>query len=166
MTNTLFSSDPITVVKLDLIEKLKKIAEQSSQKCARFCLHNDTFSGVQQMLVVLHRDARFNPHRHPEHKTESIHLIEGEVGFTVFDDSGSIIEKIRLSPHRQFLIRLAGNTWHLPVVLGEWAVFHEIYQGPYVKNVDVELHDKYRDSIELENLYNLLNLEYETFDDE
>ncbi len=151
--NTLFSDKSITVLDVTLIDQLKSIAAQHPQRCARFCLHQDTAAGVQQMLVVLHQTSRFMPHRHPADKSESVHLMSGELGVALFTDDGQITQRIHLSANRQFLLRLSGQTWHLPVALTEWAVFHEIYQGPYVKELDVEPLPYYQPAAELERLY-------------
>lgn len=151
--NTLFSEQATTVLDVAVIDQLKTLATQHPQRCARFCLHQDTAAGVQQMLVVLHRSSRFMPHRHPVGKSESVHLISGELGVALFADDGQITQRIHLSANRQFLLRLSGHTWHLPVALTEWAVFHEVYQGPYVKELDVEPLPYYKPAAALERLY-------------
>ncbi|TMO34124.1 hypothetical protein CWC25_22765, partial [Pseudoalteromonas sp. S4389] len=65
---------------------LKKISQSHPQKSARYCLHHDKYAGVQELLLVMHRDSRFAPHRHPEYKSESLHIIEGAIGLGVFND--------------------------------------------------------------------------------
>ncbi|TMO44829.1 cupin fold metalloprotein, WbuC family [Pseudoalteromonas sp. S4389] len=156
MTNVFFNDQKTLTLDHQCVAHLKKIAQSHPQKCARYCLHHDNYAGVQEMLLVMHRDSRFAPHRHPEYKSESLHIIEGEMGMGVFNDEGDVTQQHLLSAQSQFLIRLEGGTWHLPVALSEWVVFHEVFHGPYSKINDVEMHAKYASKKEVNSLYKRL----------
>ena len=135
------TTNEVTVISQDIIEGLKTKAILSPQKIFRFCLHNNVSSALQQMIVVMHKDTLFSPHRHPANKIESIHLIEGEMDVVFFSDGGEIQKIVKLSHNSvgsAFLYRIEDRQWHLPISLTEWVVFHEIYTGPYDKSLDVE----------------------------
>jgi len=61
------------------IESLKNAARSSDMRRARICLHGNLQSPVQEMVIALCSDSIVEPHRHPVHKPESYHLIDGEM---------------------------------------------------------------------------------------
>lgn len=132
----------IKVYDWEAIEKLKREASLSELKRSRLLLHNSTEDQIQQMLIVLHRDSRVDMHRHPKHKSESYHLIEGvmrvsywdsESGkFSYFDYDSSNTEG------RPLFGRHSNGIWHMPQSVTEWSVYLETYDGPFVKEKDVE----------------------------
>ncbi|MBQ4836988.1 WbuC family cupin fold metalloprotein [Pseudoalteromonas luteoviolacea] len=156
MTNVFFNDQNTIAFDQAGIAHLKEVAQAHPQKCARFCLHHDNQAGVQEMLLVMHRDSRFAPHRHPNYKSESIHIVEGKIGMSVFDQSGQVTQLNVLAPNAQFLFRLEGGTWHLPIALSEWVVFHEVFHGPYSKEDDVESLRHYQSEAAINSLYNQL----------
>jgi len=136
-----FSKNDISFIGAESLTRLKKLAKNSPLKRARLCLHKDTKEHVQQMIIALHADTLFRPHRHPKGKSESIHIIEGKLKTFFFDPSGNVQQTITLSERSNeaaLMYRMAGGQWHLPLNLTEWVVFHEIFTGPYHKKKDVE----------------------------
>ena len=161
LNNVIFSHSKISTCQQNQINELKQLALSHPQKCARLCLHSDNQASIQQMLLVIHKDCRFHPHKHPHKKSESIHIIEGRVGFSFFNDCGEVIERHVMQPNDVFIIRLEGDTWHLPIVISEWAVFHEIYTGPYDKSKDVIVAPWFKGGDrELEALYQTLQANF------
>jgi len=130
--SVLYAKDVVTVVSEDIVTKLKSMAVAVPLKRARLCLHLSKDDTVQEMVIVLHRDTYIRPHRH-EGKTESFHMIEGEVLIGFFDDVGELQQTVRLSASGQgsFLYRLSASLWHTVVPLTEFAVFHEVTTGPF-----------------------------------
>ncbi len=82
------------------------------------------------MVIAFHRDTYIRPHRH-KNKTESFHMIEGEVLVTFFDDEGKEMQKIHLGMGNDFLYRLSADHWHSVTCLTEYAVLHEVAMGPF-----------------------------------
>lgn len=130
--SVLYAREVITTVSQDQIEELKQLALSTPLKRARLCLHLSKEDLVQEMVIVLHRDTYLRPHRHQD-KTESFHMIEGEVCVCFFEDSGEIRQTLRLSAdHKKtFLYRLSDSLWHTVVPLTEFAVFQEVAKGPF-----------------------------------
>jgi cupin fold WbuC family metalloprotein len=135
MTTTstvLFTQDTICTAAPELLEQLKKLAQKAPLQRARYCMHLSHDDPIQEMIIALHGNPYIRPHRHPN-KSESFHMIEGEVIVAFFDDSGFIIKKIYLSSKkdRPFLYRLSSPLWHTVVSLTEYCVFHEVITGPF-----------------------------------
>lgn len=124
------------------IEKLKEEALSSSLLRSRILVHDSRQDQIQQMLIVLHRDSVIDMHRHPNFKTESYLLIEGEMRVNYWDSiEGKFWFKeycFNKKSNFEFFGRHSGGIWHMPQVLTEWCVYLETYQGPFVKEIDVE----------------------------
>jgi len=134
----LLNQEDILVVTPELVVELKRRALASPRRRARLCMHHSTGHLTQEMLIVFHRDSSMPPHRHPQGKSESYHLLEGCLRVFLFTDDGRVFRVLDLEAGKSFLYRLAAPHWHMPVPLSEWVVYHEVYTGPFVKTADVE----------------------------
>lgn len=120
-----------------VINSLKSAARKSPLGRARICLHIDTNSPVQEMIIALCKNSLVETHRHPVHKPESYHLLEGEMDVNIFASTGEVIQVIKLHQNGVRMYRIQGNVWHQPISISECAVYHEVYTGPFEKNEDV-----------------------------
>ncbi|MDK1285613.1 WbuC family cupin fold metalloprotein [Pseudoalteromonas umbrosa] len=121
------------------INHIEQHAIESEQGHYRFCLHHDNSAPIQEMVIALTKHAIFPPHKHPLGKSESIHIISGELATFIFDNTGKVTQVIRqsCSGNQAKLQRIEGNTWHLPICISETVVYHETLVGPYDKASDV-----------------------------
>ena len=139
MINVLHSTAEVEVVGRDELAELKRIAAEHPMRRSRLCLHRSPGELTHEMIIVAHRSTYIRAHRHPRHKSESYHVIEGELEVRLFADDGSVARTITLgAAGNSFLFRAAGGIWHQPVPLTEWVVYHEAYSGPFDKDTDVE----------------------------
>ena len=128
----LYPNQPIYAVSRNILDDLKKRALDAPLKRARLCLHHSPNDAIQEMVIAFHQSTYIRPHRH-HLKTESFHMIEGDVLVVFFDDEGKVTQKLHLStekPH-PFLYRLSTTRWHTVVCLTEYALFHEVTMGPF-----------------------------------
>lgn len=136
-----FNTEDVLVFTSDMCDELKRRASISPRKRYRLCLHQTHDSLIQEMVIVAHKDTFMPPHRHPLGKTESYHVIEGQMTVYLFNDGGDVIGNFDLAgassdlPH---LYRLSGRHWHMPVPQSEWLIYHECFTGPFEKDRDVE----------------------------
>ncbi len=138
MPEILFNQEDVFVVTPRLVADLKQRALASPRRRARVCLHRTTDHPTQEMLIVFHRESFMPPHRHPQGKSESYHLVEGSMRVFLFDDDGRMLRSLALEAGKDFLYRLSAPLWHMPVPTSEWLVYHEVYSGPFIKTEDVE----------------------------
>ncbi len=125
----------IRVVDRRYIDELKQEAWEHPKRRARIILHgpHDT---VTEMIIALHETSYLRPHKHPEGKPESYHLIEGRLLVYVFNDEGFNTIKVKMNSETPFC-RIGGDVYHQPVAVSEWAIYHEVYPGPFNKPKDV-----------------------------
>lgn len=126
----------VGTVSADLIKMLKGMAGDHPRQRSRVLLSNED-SGVQEMVIVLKKGSYIRPHRHPKHKSESYHVIEGELEVRLFNEDGTEHRTIKLNAETP-LYRLQNGWYHQPVPVSDWVVYHETYQGKFKKEKDVE----------------------------
>lgn len=129
----LISADPITTVNREDIEVLKARALKNRRNRIRFCAHQDIEDKVHEMLIVHMKDLYARPHRHLD-KSESYHIIEGELDIVLFREDGSIETVVHMgdiNSERQFYYRLSDSLYHTIIVRSDMVVFQETTTGPF-----------------------------------
>ncbi|PJZ83518.1 WbuC family cupin fold metalloprotein [Leptospira harrisiae] len=134
----------IQVIDSDLIGTLVKKAQTTERKRTNHNFHEQK-EVYQRFLNVLSKNTYIPPHRHlSDPKPETFIILEGEIGFLIFNENGEVKETHKLSakgPKRG--IDLKPGVWHSLVCLSETAVCFEGKSGPYDPNIDKEFHPKY-----------------------
>ncbi len=128
--------DPIVKWGGEEIAFLKRTALASPRKRARICAHNTNEDALHEMIIVISAGSYIHPHRHIG-KSESFHIIEGEVDVAVFDDAGAIADVIELGPvgsGRQFYYRLSESAFHTLLIRSDCLVVHEVTNGPFARD--------------------------------
>jgi len=124
-----------TVSKLEM-ELLKAKARLSEPKSHRICVHSSPDAPLHEMLIVLPKSVYFKPHRHRE-KSESFHLVEGELDVFLFDERGNVTQKIEMGEYRSgktFYYRLAAPVFHTVLPRTSQVIFQETTNGPFLKS--------------------------------
>lgn len=137
--SVLYALADIEVVGEGQIALLKQNAWTAQNKRSRICLSTPQ-DGVQEMVIALSKGSYVRPHKHPAHKSESYHLIDGEMEVRIYEQDGTLKEAIKLTKHTPFY-RLRNGWFHEPVALTAFAVYHECYEGPFKKEIDVQYAD-------------------------
>lgn len=135
MSTVFWESDDITQIDQARLDRLKQAVRGDSRGIARICLHRDLQEGVHEMIIGFRYDAYVRPHRHML-KSESFHVIEGNLAVILFDDDGRVTKRIDLSPPgggRSFLYRLNTSLWHTVIPISEYVIIHEVTNGPFSK---------------------------------
>ncbi len=129
----LYAEDPIVQVDRRDIEFLVERALQNPRKRIRLCAHKDTTDALHEMLIVHARDCYVRPHKHLA-KSEAFHVIQGLVDIVLLDDTGRIVEVVKMGDYasgRSFYYRLADPLYHTLLIRSDHVVFHEITNGPF-----------------------------------
>jgi cupin fold WbuC family metalloprotein len=132
---TFVALDRIVRFGADEIAFVKRQARASPRKRARICAHKSLEDTLHEMLIAICADSYIQPHRHVG-KSESFHIVEGEVDVVVLDEAGEVADVIELgSPAsgRQFFYRLSESAFHTLLIRSEVLVIHEVTNGPFVK---------------------------------
>lgn len=129
----LYTTAAVTRVTRADVETLKAAAGRNRRKRIRLCAHMDPAAAVHEMIIVHARDTYVRPHRHVG-KTESFHVVEGQLTLVVFDDAGTVRDVIRMGEYasgRPFYHRITEDLYHTVLIESDVAVFHETTSGPF-----------------------------------
>jgi cupin fold WbuC family metalloprotein len=129
----LYTEEAITTARRGDIDSFKQLSLENPRKRIRLCAHGAPGDALHEMLIVHERGAYVRPHKHPG-KTESTHIVEGQVDVVVFDDAGNIERVIRMGDYasgRTFYYRMAVPVFHTLIVRSDVLVFHETTNGPF-----------------------------------
>lgn len=105
----------------------------STRKRSRLCTHPTATDPLHEMLICLARGTYVRPHRHVG-KSESFHIIEGELDVVLFHDDGTLREVIPMGPYQTnatFFYRLMEPCFHTVLVKTPRVLFHETTNGPF-----------------------------------
>jgi cupin fold WbuC family metalloprotein len=129
----LYSGDAVVTADARVIDQLKRDAARNPRGRIRLCAHRGVDDRLHEMLIVHPKDAYVRPHRHIG-KSESFHVIDGEVDVVLFGDEGDVagvIEMGTFSSGRTFFYRIADPLYHTLLIRSETLVFHETTNGPF-----------------------------------
>ena len=127
------AQDPIVRFGDEELAFLKRQAQVSPRRRARICAHKSNDDALHEMVIVIAAASYIHPHRHVG-KSESFHIVEGEVDVAVFDDNGGIAEVVRLGAPgsgRCFYYRLSESAFHTLLIRTDFLVVHEVTNGPF-----------------------------------
>jgi cupin fold WbuC family metalloprotein len=135
----LYATDPIVRLTQGDVAELIKLADRNPRKRIRICAHRDVGDKLHEMLIVHVRDTYVRPHKHPG-KSESFHLIKGEVDVVVFDEAGLVTNVIRMGDYasgKTFYYRMTDPCYHTLLIQSDVIVFHETTNGPFQRSETV-----------------------------
>lgn len=123
----------IVRISADDIAFLKRQAGDNPRGCARLCAHSGAGDVLHEMLIVLSEDFCVPPHKH-KGKSESFHIVEGELTVVIFEDNGDIKDAIPMAAPgngETFYYRLSEESYHTVIPKTDFVVFHETTNGPF-----------------------------------
>ncbi len=115
---------------------LKGQARLSPRRRARICAHKTSDDTLHEMLIVIAAASYIHPHRHVG-KSESFHIVEGEVDVAIFNNGGEVIDVIQLGAPgsgRNFYYRLSESAFHTLLIRSDYLVVHEVTNGPFERD--------------------------------
>jgi cupin fold WbuC family metalloprotein len=127
--------DPIVKWGDDEIAFVKRTALASPRKRARICAHRNNDDALHEMIIAISAQSYIHPHRHIG-KSESFHVVEGEVDVAVFDEAGSVVDLIELGAPgsgRRFFYRMSHSAFHTLLIRSDVLVVHEVTNGPFAR---------------------------------
>ena len=129
----LYAVDPIVRVNRQDISELIRKASGNARNRIRICSHRTAQDRLHEMLIVHTRETYVRPHKHLG-KSESFHVIEGEVDVVIFDEEGAVADAIRMGSYesgKTFYYRIADPLYHTLLIRSDVIVFHEATNGPF-----------------------------------
>ena len=114
------------------IDSLKTASRAADRRRARLCAHPEPEDALHEMIIVHPAGTYVRPHAHIG-KSESIHLIEGEMDLIGFDEAGEVTDVIPMGVYTSglcFYHRIPEAYIHT-LLIRQDIVFHEVTQGPF-----------------------------------
>ena len=127
------AKDSIVVLGDEEFTFIRKQALSNPRQRARICAHRNSGNLLHEMFIALSKQTYIQPHRHRQ-KSESFHVVDGEVDVVLFEDDGAIHEVVRLGPPgsgRAAFYRLDSPRYHTLVIKSEFLLMHEVTNGPF-----------------------------------
>jgi cupin fold WbuC family metalloprotein len=128
-----YATDGIVLVDAADVARLKQEAGENARRRIRLCAHYSVDNPLHEMFIVHARDTYVRPHKHLG-KSESFHVIEGDVDVVIFDDEGGVTDCIPMGAFasgRPFFYRVAEPLFHTLLIRSDILVFHETTGGPF-----------------------------------
>jgi cupin fold WbuC family metalloprotein len=128
-----FHTDDIFTVSEHMMIELKREAKKDPKGVVRICLHRNKSDVVQEMIIAMRNGSYIRPHKHIN-RTESFHIIEGNITLLFFDNDGNVNRKIDMSSKeskKPFIYRLSSNIFHMVIIQSKLAIIHEVVTGPF-----------------------------------
>lgn len=114
----------------ELLEEGLAESRRSPRGRMLFPIHRHQDDLVQRMLNFLQPGTFIQPHQHPrDWATETIHVLQGVLGFVIFSETGEFISSHRLGAGQ--MIDIEARVWHGVLALEPDTVILEIKRGPY-----------------------------------
>lgn len=124
----------------DIIEATLDKARASPRKRAMHCFHRPD-DRLQRMLNCGIRGTYVPPHMHKS-KLEIFSILKGRVGICIFDDKGTVKEKLVLDQDGPLYAgEIAQGVLHCFIILSEEAAMFELIDGHY----DADTHKSFPD---------------------
>lgn len=124
------ATDSIVRFDREAVDFIKEKALNNKRGRARICFHKDIENSLHEMLIAMRYDSYVCPHRHL-HKVESFHLVEGRADVVIFNESGEVIDVVKLGPEHNFYYRLDAPYYHTLLIYSPLLVIHETTNGPF-----------------------------------
>ena len=117
----------------DLMARVAEEARLSPRLRKNYDFHRSTDEPINRLINVMHRGTYVPVHRHLDPaRSESVAVLKGRVGVTIYDDEGNLVECREVAPASDCVgFDIEAGVWHGLVVLEDDTVLFEIKQGPY-----------------------------------
>ena len=135
----LYPDEDCVVLSLPDIDELKHMAMMNHRKRIRLCAHQHPKHKLHEMFIVHTKGCYVRPHKHLN-KIESISILEGEADIVLFSDDGKIENIVEMGTPisgKKFFHRMEKPIYHTLLIHSNFLVFHEITEGPFIKNSDI-----------------------------
>lgn len=127
-----FAEESLARIGPEEIEFLKQRAVENPRRRARICLHRSEADPIQEMIIAVDASSYVRPHRHLA-RSETFHAIAGTAEVILFDESGAVTERVRLSAEERDLkiCRVNAGCFHSLLVRTPMFVLRESTSGPF-----------------------------------
>jgi cupin fold WbuC family metalloprotein len=131
------AQQPVGVFGLEECRLLLERLPQSRHGRVRINMHAEDSSSLHEMFIALAAGTYVRPHRHIG-KSESFHIIHGQLDVVLFDDDGTPAKIIPLETGGTCFYRLSAAVFHTIMPRSEAVIIHEVTDGPFDPQLTIQ----------------------------
>lgn len=122
----------------DLVRKGCRAAAESPRQRMIYPIQRTQDAAVQRLMNFLQPGTYIRPHQHPEeHASETIQVLQGALGYQVFDAAGNVLQRFILrAGSAGSVVDIEPGVWHNFVIFEADTVIIEFKKGPYDARTD------------------------------
>ena len=121
------------IINKQVLEQLSEFARHNPRLRKNWNIHPHDDSPAHRLLNAMEPLSYIRPHRHLDpNKDETFLIVRGRLGILIFDDGGSVVEKLLLDAEGENLgVDIPAGVFHTAVSLAAGTIFFETKAGPY-----------------------------------
>jgi len=122
----------VKLIDEQLLKEVSSQAKGSPRLRMNYNLHQSLDEKCHRFLNAVEPGTEVPIHKHPT-KDETFVILRGRVRVNTFNDDGSIIESVELSPNDGWYgVNIPKGVWHKLECIEENSVIFECKEGPFV----------------------------------
>jgi len=122
------------VIDKKLLDEVSEQAKASPRLRMNYNFHQSLDELCHRFINAVEPGTEVPIHKHPT-KDETFVLLRGRVRVNTYNDDGSIIESIELSPNDgRYGVNIPKGVWHTIEAMESNSVIFECKQGPFVEH--------------------------------
>jgi len=121
------------IINRQLLDEISASAKDNPRYRKNWNIHpNDGFP-AHRLLNAMEPESYIRPHRHLDPlKDETFMIVRGKLGILIFDDAGTVKEKVLLDAEGEIIgADIPSGQFHAAVSLENGTIFFEAKAGPY-----------------------------------
>jgi cupin fold WbuC family metalloprotein len=128
------------IINRQLLDDLTASAQESPRLRKNWNIHPHDEFPAHRLLNAMEPSSYIRPHRHLDPlKDETFMIVRGKLGILVFDDAGTVKEKVLLDAEGESIgADIPAGLFHTAVSLESGTIFFEAKAGPYTPLQDGE----------------------------
>lgn len=116
---------------------LQQAAAASPRLRSHLNVHESLDAAVQRLFIATEPDTYMRPHRHPEaHKWEFFTVLQGAIDLLLFDDDGTLQQRVPMAPGGVQAVEVAPGSWHAYLCREPGSLALEVKQGAYAPTAE------------------------------
>jgi cupin fold WbuC family metalloprotein len=121
------------------LHELAGKAADSERLRAHMNVHDTLDANVQRLFIATEPETYMRPHRHPEdHKWEFFVVLEGAIDLLIFEEDGSLQQRIPMAPDKTRAVEVPPGTWHAYVCQQSGTLALEVKEGAYIPTPEAD----------------------------
>ena len=121
------------------LHELAKKAADSDRRRSHLNVHDALDAQVQRLFIATEPETYMRPHRHAEsHKWEFFVVLEGAIDLLIFEEDGTLHQRIPMVPDKTRAVEVPPGSWHAYVCQQSGTLALEVKEGAYIPTPEAD----------------------------